>query len=279
MEFRVAIKTQKRIPENCTSLKLENLDFKLFSQIFKQNSTIHTLDVSRNKFDDENILFLNLIISRIKKLEILILYDCALIPKQIQQILKNIPELKEIDFYFNYVRDEGCSYISDYLKRSDHLSLLDLSFCEINNLGIEYLTLGLSFHPSLKNLNLKGNLIISNGYISLFDCLKTMKSMKIIQLEDNGDLDFPVYESILSFLLENTPLEEININHKNENKNNALLIKGVTLNENILKIGNIHLKQIDPLDRAFERNLNLKEMKCRFNWKQVEKKLLDFNFK
>jgi hypothetical protein len=45
------------------------------------------------------------------------------------------------------------------LKRSDHLSLLDLSFCEINNLGI----LGLSFHPSLKNLNLKGILIISNG--------------------------------------------------------------------------------------------------------------------
>jgi Ran GTPase-activating protein (RanGAP) involved in mRNA processing and transport len=279
MEFPFTITTMYQIiPENCTSLKLVNINFKLFSEKFQQNATIHTLDASKNNFNKENVLFLNLIISKIKKLNNLILYDCSLYPFQIKDIFKslNLSNLKEIDFYFNYVRDEGCSYISEYLKNLDCLSILDLSFCQINNLGIEHLTCGLSHHPSLKNLNLKGNLFTANGYIAIFDCLRTMKSMKYINLEDSGEMEFIIYESFFSFLLENTPLEEIDISHQYNDKNFTLLAKGVSLNENILRIGK---KPLDPLERSLERNLKLKEMKLTWNWKQVRKKLLDFKFK
>ena len=97
----------------------------------------------------------------------------------------------------NYIRDEGCKILGDFLQSN----------------------------PQISQLELKGNNITSKGLIYILDSLKQNFKLKTLNLEWNSlGLDPSGLEALSNFLSQNTSLNHLDLRNNRITTNDANLI-------------------------------------------------------
>ncbi|KAJ3320201.1 hypothetical protein HDV06_005445 [Boothiomyces sp. JEL0866] len=93
--------------------------------------------------------------------------------------------LKALDLSFNDIKDQGLSYLSEYIHVTETLEDLDLVNNQITTVGMVYLAKGLKANCSLRMLVLSRNSIEDDGVLLLVNALKD-KAIETLGLDATG---------------------------------------------------------------------------------------------
>ena len=144
------------------------------------------------------------------------------------------------------------------LEHNTSLSYVDLSYCEIDNEGMEHLSLALTKHTTLEGLNLKENQISDEGMKHLSPGLSKNTTLKRLFLDDNQISDVGMKHLSLG-LTKNTTLTYLvlgsnQISDVGMKHLSLTLTKNTTLEELILSDNQISDEGMKQIETALFRN-------------------------
>ena len=137
----------------------------------KNNSFIEYLNLGGNSLKDEGFILICKGLNENHSLNTLKIPQNEIEEKGIIQGLKFITssrnKLINLDISKNKIMDEGLIFITDQLKDFPNLYSLNISFCNFEFQGFQYLIKNLQYNRKLEVLNVSGNRLKSKYYDSL----------------------------------------------------------------------------------------------------------------
>ncbi len=96
------------------------------------------------------------------------------------------------------------------------METIDLSFSQINTDGLLYLSGGLYFNRTLKNINVSGNIFEADGIEGLVSTLKDHKSIEKVDLGDNKKIDEKGINHLSEILKSKFSLSKLTLKRKSK---------------------------------------------------------------
>eukprot|EP00731_Ephydatia_muelleri_P034629 Em0069g4a len=131
----------------------------------RMNTTLTYIDLSENRFDDQNITCLGTMLRENKFLTSLLLMDCGLGQKglcEVSSALEMSTTLIYLDLSGNTFNNQSIACLVQLLTNSQTLATLKLRECGLDEGAMNLLAKGLE-HSKLKKLDLGGNHITTKG--------------------------------------------------------------------------------------------------------------------
>eukprot|EP01125_Pyxidicula_operculata_P014277 TRINITY_DN4756_c0_g1_i2.p1 TRINITY_DN4756_c0_g1~~TRINITY_DN4756_c0_g1_i2.p1 ORF type:complete len:622 (-),score=69.66 TRINITY_DN4756_c0_g1_i2:534-2399(-) len=184
------------------------------SQFFAAlRSHTNFLELGANNMKSSGLVALAEVITPETKIRYLSLYENYISDKStgienLSNSLKNNLHLREFNIAENKVRSHFV-YLFESLKTNLNLTSLNLARTKFQ--GIQYISQLIKEHPSITNLNLRGNNIGRFGILCIADAMKTNNTIRSLVLADNY-ISFGanyIFESLAS----NTILEHLNVDN------------------------------------------------------------------
>ncbi|KAG0273169.1 hypothetical protein BGZ95_011003 [Linnemannia exigua] len=168
--------------------ELGKSELEKLAEILKANSTLTTLNLTRNSIGDVGAVILSEALRTNSTLTTLDLY-CNSIGGDgavaLSEALKTNSTLTTLNFYGNWIGANGAKALSETLKINSALITLNLSFNSIGNNGAKALSEALKTNSTLTTLNLRKNPIGENGAVALSEALMTNSSLTTLDLSHN----------------------------------------------------------------------------------------------
>ena len=193
---------------------------KIFSSLFSENSRLICLDLSDTKIDEKALKFIsekinkNLILQKLilsnnnfkrgggyikhiltqeTNLKHLVFAYCE-INTQFNLILEGLAKnksLKTVDFSGNNIpmKQDLLKALKKVLSENYHLMHLILDDCNIDDIGMDFISKGLENNHFLKSLSLTNNFISSKAIPQLLNSIGKSKIIKKIYLDENNGLN------------------------------------------------------------------------------------------
>jgi len=108
--------------------------------------------------------------------------------------------VKELDFSWNNIRDQGVAEICQFIKEDDQISSLNIAYNEITEEGATLMAEALMINRSLHHLILSGNKVGDKGGLALAEMMKKNYALRTAEL-GNMDLGHKTLTMIGSVLV------------------------------------------------------------------------------
>lgn len=212
-------------------------------------SRLKKINLSRNYFDIEGFIILGTLLSNgpITIIE-LYLQDCGANSSCIENLmvgLKSNKTLVTLDLRDNDIGMEGAIFIADALQSGPKLRQLNLSGCNIESQGAIAIINSLS-NSSIETLNLSDNYIGDDGATQIGLVLETNKSLKQLSIQENQITDDGM-ASISKGLTRNKGLQFLGVQWNFITNNGALYL-------NTCLTQNSSLRALHILGNAIDRD-------------------------
>ena len=231
------------------------------------NKSIKTIDLSFNH--NINISLMKHILS-LKYLSLLNLQMDNITDDNLSNIVNIIKEnntpIKGLILKNNKITSAGSKYISDLIKNSPNLKILDLSYNDLKAEGVKNIckTLTTCDNNNLEQLILNGNKC--NDYCSddIFNMLNNSKKLLVLSLCGNFFTNKGI-DKILSSLRKNNTLKQLSVGeNKIDNKAFANLPNYLKFNKSLIildiKSARLNDQSLYELSKVFGQNISLENL-------------------
>ena len=232
--------------------------------VVKQSRALRELSFRGTGISDSNVEIVNDCL-RNSTLQVLEMPDNYISSEGMKKIVANIQNngvLKKLDFSENYINDNGIKAVSNYLQsQSCKLQMLNLASNKITSTGARYIANAIEMNVTLQELDISYNDISDDGIEFISKRLRGLKELHIshINISDSG------IRSIKDCLLNNCTLCVLDLSNNNITNDWVKIIAQSFQDNKTLKILDISKNKIDDEGIKYIRNHTLEKLNLSSN--------------
>ena len=234
---------------NISYCDIDEQCMKSLASAFEMNSSLAVLDLSwNNAVTGIGLMALGESLKRNRGLKTLNISHCGIDDqgmKSLASALEMNGSLEELDLGWNdAVTGIGLTALGESLKRNRGLKSLNISYCSIDDQGVESLASALEMNGSLEELNLRGNRAVTGiGHVALGESLKRNRGLMTLNISYFG-IDDKGMKSLASALEMNSSLAVLDLRGNGAVTGIGLMSLGENLKRNralkTLKLYGLH---------------------------------------